>query len=113
MKISEFKKEIVATIFLITISFNVYFWFDTTYAKEETARDTIRQVQMLEVRLDKKILRDNRDDIQSRIWDLEKYYSCYGYEECMNILRGAIRDEYKKLHLDLKFIEEEIDEAGD
>lgn len=76
------------------------------YAAVEARYAKAAQVQMVELRLDQKILLDRQDNIQSRMWKYEDRYP--------QIAQGTAPDhskeEYRNLQKDYKEIERNLNE---
>ena len=97
----NFKKEIIATLTIISIVFGVYFWQEKTYAKND-------RVELIAMRLEQKIVNDELSGIQERIWKLEDRFECVGEQECLKVMPQTEREEYRNLLEKKKKLEEEL-----
>jgi hypothetical protein len=77
-----------------------------TEAEIQELEDAInKQIDLLAMRLDQKIVKDKKDDIVDEIWDFESYYRCTDEESCQRVMNERDMKRYKKLLLDLKELE--------
>ena len=90
--------------FLITISTLVgtAFTVDNRYAKNEQVKQVEQQVQKVEKRLDKKILKDRANALQERIWKLEDRYN--GKK-----IPAAVKEELRKNKAELVQIRKDLE----
>lgn len=76
------------------------FFIDSRYAQSA-------DVQMIEQRLDQKIIQDKADNLQQRIWKLEDRF---GSEKNM---KSEVKDVYRELKEDLKKLELKLKTSED
>ena len=90
--------------FLIAISTLVgtAFTVDNRYAKNEQVKQVEQQVQKVEKRLDKKILKDRANALQERIWKLEDRYN--GKK-----IPAAVKEELRKNKAELVQIRKDLE----
>ena len=90
--------------FLITISTLVgtAFTVDNRYAKNEQVKQVEQQVQKVEKRLDKKILKDRANALQERVWKLEDRYE-------KKKMPKTVQEELRKLKTELVEIQKNLE----
>jgi len=88
----------MAVVALIALAFT----FDGLYARDN-------RVELVAMRLEQKIVRDDYRYIRERIWRLEDAYKCLGEENCYTIMPEPIWIEYRDLCADRKELEKEME----
>ena len=90
--------------FLIAISTLVgtAFTVDNRYAKDDQVKQVEQQVQKVEKRLDKKILKDRANALQERIWKLEDRYE-------KKKMPKTVQEELRKLKIELVDIQKNLE----
>jgi len=87
-----------AILVLLGFVFSVYFYADRIYAKEKDLRN-------LEVRVDHKIIKDLRDDVQQRIW---KYEDRYG--DKLEKANQHTKEEFRELIQDKEELDDKLED---
>ena len=90
--------------FLIAISTLVgtAFTVDNRYAKDDQVKQVEQQVQKVEKRLDKKILKDRANALQERVWKLEDRYE-------KKKMPKTVQEELRKLKAELVEIQKGLE----
>ena len=92
--IDHYKLIAVLVTSIATILSSAFF-IDARYAQSA-------EVQLVEQRLDQKIIQDRADNLQQRIW---KFEDRFGSESKM---KQEIKDEYRQLKEDLQKLEQKL-----
>lgn len=96
-KLMKFKGTIAFIIIIITATVA----FNATYATND-------RVDLLAMRLEQKIVNDDLNNIQERIWKLEDRYICYGQEECVESMPQTVWEEYRELWVNKEKLEKQF-----
>ena len=89
-------KTIIAILTILAFAFGAYFYLDDKYARGE-------DVKKIEKRLDYKIMSDQFDRKEERVFDLEKRYPN------KSKMPESVKEEYQKLQSDKLRLEKKLD----
>jgi len=92
-------KRIIQILTVITLAFAAIgglYAYDKTLAKYS-------QLVAVEFRLDQKILSDYQSQLQNQIWQIEDRYGTN-----INVMPQEVRDKYRRLLLDIKRVETDL-----
>jgi hypothetical protein len=95
-------KTLVGFLIALTTLVGTAFTVDNRYAKDEQVKQVEQQVQKVEKRLDKKILKDRANALQERIWKLEDRYN--GKK-----IPAAVKEELRKNKAELVQIRKDLE----
>jgi hypothetical protein len=95
-------KTLVGFLIALTTLVGTAFTVDNRYAKDEQVKQVEQQVQKVEKRLDKKILKDRANALQERIWKLEDRYN--GKK-----IPSAVKEELRKNKAELVQIRKDLE----
>lgn len=100
-KITEGITVIISIASVISIIFGVYFYNEARYASAKDLKEAKEYSQKIEKRLDQKILNDNVNEIQKRIWLLEDKYE-------KKQMPDTVKEEYRELKEKKEQLKEEL-----
>ena len=95
-------KTLVGFLIALTTLVGTAFTVDNRYAKDDQVKQVEQQVQKVEKRLDKKILKDRANALQERIWKLEDRYN--GKK-----IPAAVKEELRKNKAELVQIRKDLE----
>ena len=95
-------KTLVGFLIALTTLVGTAFTVDNRYAKDEQVKQVEQQVQKVEKRLDKKILKDRANALQERIWKLEDRYE-------KKKMPKTVQEELRKLKIELVDIQKNLE----
>ena len=101
IKIKESATVIISIASVISIVFGVYFYNEARYASAKDLKEANEYTQKIEKRLDQKILNDNLNEIQKRIWMLEDKYD-------KKQIPDTVKQEYRELKEKKEQLKEEL-----
>ncbi len=86
------KIKLATALTMIAMVMAGAFGIDRLYARNS-------RVDLIALRLEQKIINDDFNNIQERIWVLEDKFSCYGYEDCMEAIKdnATAKEDYREL----------------
>lgn len=96
-------KTIIGILTILAFAFGAYFYFDKTYAKCEDNSKVLLYAQAVEKRLDYKILSDQVDRKDQRIYDIKKSYPN------PSAMPEIVKQEYEKAVVDKAKMEKKLE----
>ena len=82
--------------------------YDKNLAKQCNIQELTERIKYTDARLDQKILSDHVNNLQSRLWDLEKHYG----EINVQLAPQPVKDEYRQLKIDLDRAKQKLRQMG-
>ena len=99
-------KKIIATILSVFALVSGYYTFDTYVAKAKDIAEVREFIETVSMRLDAKILEDDRRAIQGRIWQLEDRHGSY------DRMTPSVKEEYRRLKDKLRNLDNKLKKYG-
>lgn len=119
VEIMKYITGIAGVLALVGMFFAAYFFIDERYALEKELRKSNLQIEILDKRLQSKIIADSKDQIQNRIWTLEelleKEPSRINYKNDIKELqmqKSKLEEQYKELREQIRILFNEMKKNG-
>ena len=108
------KKELVGCIAgiaaLLSLCFGAYFWVDTRYAHANDMLKAMKSIELLGVRLDLKIIEDQLNGVQQRIWKIEDRYCADKSKPCdQTKMPQTVFEQYRELQCQKEKLQKELE----